>query len=60
MILVGLSPQFPSVYVKKVLEEKLEEDLKKINLIQPAIDVGEKILDSQLEKDKGVNVDLNI
>ncbi len=60
MILLGLSPQFPSVYVKKVLQEKLEEDLKKITLIQSAMDAGKEILDSPPEKDKGTNVDLNI
>ncbi len=60
MILLGLSPQLPSVYIKKVLQEKLEENIKNINLIQTAIDATDEILDLPQEKDKGANVDLNI
>ncbi len=58
MMIIGLTHQFPSVYMKNVLKDKLEEEIKKINLLQPVIDASKEISDAQ--PDKGTNLDLKI
>ena len=58
MEIVGSTVKIPVLFEKKSVEEKKQEDLAKISLLQSAIDVSNEII--EISRDKGNQVDVEV
>ncbi len=58
MEIVGSTLKIPIVFERKSVEEKKQEDLAKISLLQSAIDVSNAII--EIISDKGNQVDVEV
>jgi hypothetical protein len=58
MEIVGSTLKIPVLFEKKSVEEKKQEDLAKISLLQSAIDVSNAII--EITSDKGNQVDVEV
>ncbi len=58
MEIVGATQKIPVLFEKKSVEEKKQEDLAKISLLQSAIDVSNAII--EISSDKGNQVDVEV
>ena len=58
MEIVGATQKIPVLFEKKSAEEKKQEDLAKISLLQSAIDVSNAII--EISSDKGNQVDVEV
>ncbi len=58
MEIVGSTLNIPVLFEKKSVEEKMQEDLAKISLLQSAIDVSNEII--EISSDKGNQVDVEV
>ncbi len=58
MEIVGSALKSPILFQAKTLEEKRQEDLAKISLLQSALDASEEII--EISPDKGNQVDIKV
>ena len=58
MEIVGAPLKIPILFEKKSAEEKKQEDLAKISLLQSAIDSSNEII--EISRDKGNQVDVEV
>ena len=58
MEIVGSTLKIPVLFEKKSVDEKKQEDLAKISLLQSAIDVSNEII--EISRDKGNQVDVEV
>ncbi len=58
MEIVGVTLKVPVSFEQKSVEEKKQEDLAKISLLQSAIDASNEIIENS--RDKGNQVDVEV
>jgi len=58
MEIAGATLKIPVLFEQKSVEEKKQEDLAKISLLQSAIDVSNEII--EISSDKGNQVDVEV